>query len=59
MWTLILSIAAGLAILGFILGMIFVGAGVIIEIIAFGFKLALVAVPLGIAYVLFRALFHI
>lgn len=59
MWTLILSIVAGLAILGFILGMIFVGAGVIIEIIAFGFKLALVAVPLGIAYVLFRALFHI
>ena len=59
MWTLILSIVAGLAIIGFIFGMIFVGAGVIIEIIVFGFKLALVAVPLGLAYVLFRALFHI
>ena len=59
MWTLILSIVAGLAILGFVIGMIFVGAGVIFEIIVFGFKLALVAVPLGLAYVLFRALFHI
>lgn len=59
MWTLILSIVAGLAIIGFVLGMIFVGAGVIIEIIVFGFKLALVAMPLGLAYVLFRALFHI
>lgn len=59
MWTLILSIVAGLTILGFVIGMIFVGAGVIFEIIAFGFKLALVAVPLCIAYVLFRALFHI
>lgn len=59
MWTLILSIVAGLAIIGFVLGMIFVGVGVIVEIIVFGFKLALVAVPLGLAYVLFRALFHI
>lgn len=59
MWTIILSIVAGLAILGFVLGMIFVGVGVVFEVIAFGFKLALVAVPLGIAYVLFRALFHI
>ena len=59
MWTILLSIVAGLTILGFVIGMIFVGAGVIIEIIVFGFKLALVAVPLGLAYVLFRALFHI
>ena len=59
MWTLILSIVAGLTILGFVIGMIFVGAGVIFETIAFGFKLALVAIPLGLAYVLFRALFHI
>ena len=59
MWTLILSIVAGLAIIGFVFGMIFVGAGVIIEIVWFGFRLALVAVPVGLAYVLFRALFHI
>ena len=59
MWTLILSIVAGLTILGFVIGMIFVGAGVIFEIVVFGFKLALVVVPLGLAYVLFRALFHI
>lgn len=59
MWTLILGIVAGLAIIGFIFGMIFVGAGIIIEIIVFGFKLALVAVPVGLAYVLARALFHI
>ena len=59
MWTILLSIVAGLTILGFVIGMIFVGAGVIFEIIAFGFKLALVAIPLGLAYVLFRALFHI
>lgn len=59
MLTILLSIVAGLTILGFVIGMIFVGAGVIFEIIVFGFKLALVAVPLGLAYVLFRALFHI
>ena len=59
MWTVILGIVASLTILGFVLGMIFVGAGVIFEIIAFGFKLAVIGVPLFLAYVLFRALFHI
>lgn len=57
MWTILLSIVAGLTILGFVIGMIFVGAGIIFEIIAFGFKLALVAVPLFLAYILARFLF--
>lgn len=57
MWTIILGIVAGLTALGFVLGMIFVGAGVIFEIVAFGFKLALIAIPLGLAYGLARLLF--
>lgn len=57
MWSVIFGIVAGLTVLGFILGMIFVGAGVIFEIVAFGFKLALVAIPLGLAYGLARLLF--
>lgn len=57
MWTVILSIIAGLAILGFILGMIFVGVGVIVEIVWFGFRAALVAIPVFLAYILARFLF--
>ena len=57
MWYLIFSIMAGLTIIGFILGLIFVGAGVILELLAFGFKLALIAIPLAAAVFLAKVLF--
>ncbi len=57
MLTLALYIMAALVVIGFVIGMIFVGASAILSFVVIGFKVALVAVPLTLAYFLARALF--